>query len=1164
MKKHYSQLPGIVGIAVILTMHLPAISQSNRGQGMHPHTIVLSTSTKKDAKNDHLLSVGFLTDKPYEKAGQESRAAFDFLHSFGGISASVVTFRDVKSHPNQLDGFQVLWFHRSDTTEFSDEETSSRVLQTIRKYLDKGGNLLLTLDAFRYLVNLGLEANPPETRFKPCIDEGYGRKLGFHAFRDHPVFEGLNGGAYINRPVKDLTIRQTGYFDNKLPQNGKVVAVDWDYIFLREDSKLVLEYSSGKGKILAIGAYTWFSMPNYNQEHLALFIKNSLYYLATIKSTVNTFYWDYEPNKVIRCAIEKPFTYSIQHRIPESRPWKVPDDPMAIRERYSSENYWDVAGERMLTMGNENGGIEEIWAHPFMAFRDYEAGLKFDYKDTIYWLNDEKPTIIVNPSSFTRVYKFPRAYLTEIIVNDPEKPVGIVHYEYKGVYGAQIVIKIRSNLRLMWPYSEKVLGTICYTTDSVNHSFVVRDKSGNFVSVFGANCSPLQTIEGPYSGFVTNGKPEEWKGIPSNDFAVTELQRYQLTMNDCIDFVYSGSSKGYKEAADEFSIALINPYRIYQNALQHVHNLLGSKLIITSPDQDFNRGYCWALIGTDRFFVNTPGMGKSLVAGYATTRKGWDGAQKISGRPGYGWYFGRDGQWSGFALLDYGDFGKVKSELEFYQKYQDLSGKIFHEASTSGIIHYDASDATPLYIILAGRYFRYTNDTGFLRQSWPNIRRAIYFCFSTDTDKDHLIENTNVGHGWVEGGELYGSHATLYMQGCWADALEESANMAHFLKDPEGENFHMESGIIQDIINKDFWNDEGQFYSYGKNKDGSFRSEPTILPAVPLCFRMGETQRANVVLSQYASNAFTTNWGVRIIRDDSPYFKPTGYHYGSVWPLFTGWAALAEFNYGNYQQGFSHIMNNLMVYKNWGQGFVEEVLNGAEYKPSGVCAHQCWSETMVLQPAIEGLLGLDIKSQENKIVLTPHLPANWDSLSVRNIRIGNGTIDFRFERNQDQIIYMFFNKSQLPLKVEFMPSLPAGTVIKRVTMNGKVIPFTVFTTPQRVDCLMTLELKEENKIEIQYEKGICVLPVVEDPKPGDPAEGLRIISSSLKGDQYQVDVEGKAKSTEQIRVFIHGWEVAKTENGQHMGHIGDIVYFEVPFEPTGHKYVRKSLIITLK
>ena len=182
------------------------------------------------------------------------------------------------------------------------------------------------------------------------------------------------------------------------------------------------------------------------------------------------------------------------------------------------------------------------------------------------------------------------------------------------------------------------------------------------------------------------------------------------------------------------------------------------------------------------------------------------------------------------ALLDYGDFEKVREILRFYEKYQDLSGKIFHEATTSGVIHYDASDATPLYILLAGRYFRYSNDTGYLRQSWSHIRNAIDFCYSTDTDKDHLIENTNVGHGWVEGGELYGSHATLYLNACWAEALMEAFNMARTVKDADSNRFMAEYNELMTIVNRDFWRaspamggparDIG-FYSYGKNTDGS-------------------------------------------------------------------------------------------------------------------------------------------------------------------------------------------------------------------------------------------------------------------------------------------------------------------------------------------------------
>ena len=83
------------------------------------------------------------------------------------------------------------------------------------------------------LYNLGIEGVKPETRVKPAKDNGYGRRLAMHAFREHPLFEGLNGGAYILAPISDTTVNQTGYFGSAVPESGKVVAVDWDYIFVK-------------------------------------------------------------------------------------------------------------------------------------------------------------------------------------------------------------------------------------------------------------------------------------------------------------------------------------------------------------------------------------------------------------------------------------------------------------------------------------------------------------------------------------------------------------------------------------------------------------------------------------------------------------------------------------------------------------------------------------------------------------------------------------------------------------------------------------------------------------------------------------------------------------------------------------------------------------------
>ena len=169
--------------------------------------------------------------------------------------------------------------------------------------------------------------------------------------------------------------------------------------------------------------------------------------------------------------------------------------------------------------------------------------------------------------------------------------------------------------------------------------------------------------------------------------------------------------------------------------------------MITTPDKEFNQGYRWAMVRSDQFLQTTSGVGTSMMAGFSTTATGWNGRQAVSGRPGYAWYFGRDGEWSGMALDAMGGFDKVKKVLAMFVKYQALDGKIFHELTSSGSVHYDAADATPLFILLAGHYLHYSGDISFIHSIWPSIEKAISYCYSTDTDHDGLIENTNVGHG---------------------------------------------------------------------------------------------------------------------------------------------------------------------------------------------------------------------------------------------------------------------------------------------------------------------------------------------------------------------------------------------------------------------------------
>ena len=880
-------------LSFLILFENPALPQATKGQSMKMHSIQLTGKKKVNGKPASIPVIGFVSLLPYEQSDKEIKQAFDQLKKFTNYAADFLTIKELEKQSKKAGRFSVIWIHRPDTTSLSGVETDEKLITTLKSYVLNGGKLLLSMQAAHYINLLGFEPNGLQDSTKSCTDNGDGRRLGFHSFREHPLFTGLNGGTYLCRPTSDLTTRITGFFGDRVPGQGKVVAVDWDYIFLREDSKLVLEYTPGHGKVLLIGGYMHFSIQNNNSQQLALFTLNCFNYLTDQYKDRREYYWDYSPNLVTACP-PLPETDQLLLAVPPSGNWDEKPDEISLKRRFASVNFWDVAGERLLTMGNETGGIEEIWAHPFMAMRDYEVGIRFEYIDTIFWLNDERPEIEVNPAFFSRQYKFQRAYLREVVVNDPTEPNGVMHYEYRGVYSAELIIRFKSNLRWMWPYSDRVTGSICHSWNDDLNAITIQDRSGDLNVMIGGTKKPVAHLAGQFDGFRYLQKDDLFEGIPTGKFQMAGLLCYKLGMNDNLDIVFTASVEGYNKTYAQFNRAVHAPSQVFVNAMQHSRGILEKNLMITTPDMNFNLGYRWALLATDRFFVNTPDMGKALVAGYSTTLHGWDGGQKVNGRPGYGWYFGRDAEWSGFALLDYGDFTKVRSQLEFFNKYQDLNGKIFHEASTSGLIHYDAADATPLYIVLAGKYFRHTNDTVFLRKSWPNIKRAINFCFSTDTDRDHLIENTNVGHGWVEGGALYGSHSTIYMAGAWGAALNEASNMARFMKDIESESYQLESEEQSRIINNDFWSDQEQFFAYGKNIDGSFRRQQTILPAVPIYFRMADREKAILALKSIAGNAFTTNWGARILRDDSPLFKPTGYHYGSVWPLFTGWASLAE------------------------------------------------------------------------------------------------------------------------------------------------------------------------------------------------------------------------------------------------------------------------------
>jgi hypothetical protein len=353
------------------------------------------------------------------------------------------------------------------------------------------------------------------------------------------------------------------------------------------------------------------------------------------------------------------------------------------------------------------------------------------------------------------------------------------------------------------------------------------------------------------------------------------------------------------------------------------------------------------------------------------------------------------------------------------------------------------------------------------------------------------------------------------------------------------------------IIHTTYWNENESFYYHGLKADGSFIEEKSIMPTIPALFGQINQQTLPSVIERFAANEYSSDWGVRIVGESSPMFKPNGYHTGSVWPLFSGWTSLAEYQAGQSVQGFSHLMNNLIIYQNWALGFIEEVLNGAEYKPSGVCHHQCWSQTMVLQPAIEGMLGFKPDATNNSFSFSPAIPANWDSLIVQNLSIGESLVDFMFRRNKDEIIYNFSLKKGTHLGISFYPKLPKDCQILSITMNGEIV-----NLPEDF-LILNFSLSKDVTFHIQFKNGTEILPVITHPIPGKKSEGFRIISANMVENSYVIVLEGKSGTHEEFEVYINDRKPLVIENAGLIGFDGDIYKISTVFPDNDKKYVRQ-------
>jgi hypothetical protein len=273
-----------------------------------------------------------------------------------------------------------------------------------------------------------------------------------------------------------------------------------------------------------------------------------------------------------------------------------------------------------------------------------------------------------------------------------------------------------------------------------------------------------------------------------------------------------------------------------------------------------------------------------------------------------------------------------------------------------------------------------------------------------------------------------------------------------------------------------------------------------------------EAGHAEEMITRLADADQETDWGMRIISSRSKVYDGSGYHFGAVWPLFTGWASVGEYRYHRELPAYSNLRANALLGLDGSLGHFTEVLSGDYYQGFSTSSpHQIWSAAMVVSPILRGLFGLQTDVENHEITLVPHVPADWTSFGIRNVHLGQLRLDFQYHKTLEGITLQATRNGTGDCWVEFSPAFSLRTKVVSVEMNGRPLPFKIQPNDEDRHVSMRFPVRAgANTVVIRVKNDFGLALANEVPALGSTSRGLRVISNSWNSarDRLTVEVSG--------------------------------------------------------
>jgi glycogen debranching enzyme len=807
-----------------------------------------------------------------------------------------------------------------------------------------------------------------------------------------------------------------------------------------------------------------------------------------------------------------------------------------------------VHGRRALLDGYADNGLE-VWAYPVQLIKNYQVGFRPQ------GMTSEIPgptilrRVVYRPDEITRIYIGPNFIVREKLFVPLKAPGAIVTYTVESQNPVDIVVHFVPVLNLMWPAG---IGGQDVNWNIAASGYQLTEQTHRFSAVVGSTAivahdeifnraSSSATPEGLAFTIRPGGSSRTRTAsvvVASGDGNATSLNILVPTLTDTRDALE-------KEAA------------------QHYVDLRSNAVQIETPDANLNLDLAWAEVALDQAWVCNPYLGCGLVAGYGPSR----GAR----RPQYAWFFAGDAMVAVHALLSSGEYDRARDVLDFIAKYQEpKTGMIWHEMSQSaGLIDWVGKypymfvhvDISFQYLKTVADYVAASGDRGFLQDHWQSVQAAYHYCQSLIDPKDGL---PHIPPGKEGGDEQDRMSDELTLSASWVEASKSFSEMSTWMGDAAGATeARSASEKARESVAKRYWDQKEGFWIDGYSPSGKEIVNRSGSGDVVITQHLFPEPREQSLLDQLASPSFQTDWGTRSTSTSSSVFNPDSYAKGSVWAVGTAAAATAFWD-GHRPGTALSIWGGLIPWASLDSlGHMDEVLAGNYYhEQTESVPEQTWSSASFFQTAVQGLLGLQIDGVTRQVIFAPHLPADWNAVTVRNIQLPKAKINFVWTRTNEGSELVAINGGD-PVHLIYSPEIPLGSKLKDARWNGKPIHGRLEEHSQDAHATVDMELPHgTSHITLNYAGGVSlVLPQVH-PLIGDPSRAMKLTGVKLNGSTYTVDaqVDTTEASNFQLRtdrkvVAVHGatWKSLSA----------DTYEFTVPPVDTSHNYHAVEIVVDL-